>query len=284
MSSRAGRRPARAPPLRSQLGVLTRLSSLAVALFVSAIIFGATGAGIVAGRALARRKDGLKEPLGIIQGALVGLVALLLAFGLSMAVGRYQSRRDALVLETNAIGTTYLRAQTLSEPMRSDSLALLKRYADARIALSESVPDSAKFRAASRTSVGIQNRLWALAGRALNEAPIASAPRLYVETLNEMIDAHTTRVAALDNRIPAPVLWLQILASAVALGVLGMYLASHERGVLMALLAAGLVTIMLLVIVDLDRPHRGLITIPDGPLVALRESMNGPPAAPAPQP
>ncbi len=97
-----------------------------------------------------------------------------------------------------------------------------------------------------------------------------------------MIDAHTTRVAALDNRIPQPVLWLQLTASALALGVLGMLLATHERGVLMALLAAGLVTVMLLVIFDLDRPQRGLITIPDAPLVATRSSMNGPPAASGP--
>jgi hypothetical protein len=259
--------------------MLTTLSSLELALVVVAILFGATGLGIWIGRLLSRRHSGLKEPLGIIQAALVGLVALLLAFGLTMAVGRYQTRRDAVVLEANAIGTTYLRAQTLAEPMRTESLELLKRYGDARIALSESVPDSAPFRAASNESVEIQNSLWALAGDALNQAPEASAPRLYVETLNEMIDAHTTRLAALDNRIPPPVLWLQILAGALALGVLGMFLAAHERGVLMALLAAGLVAVMLLVIFDLDRPHRGLITIPDGPIVAVRESMNAPPAA-----
>ena len=199
-----------------------------------------------------------------------------------MAVGRYEARHAAVVLEANAIGTTYLRAQTLSEPVRTESLELLKRYADARIALSESVPDSATFRAASRESVDLQNSLWALAGDALNGAPTASAPRLYVETLNEMIDAHTTRVAALDNRIPAPVLWLQVLASALALGVLGMFLASHERGVLMALLAAGLFTVMLLVIFDLDRPQRGVVTVPDGPIVAVRESMDAPPAAVGP--
>jgi hypothetical protein len=131
-------------------------------------------------------------------------------------------------------------------------------------------------------SVEIQNRLWALAGDALNQAPSASAPRLYVETLNEMIDAHTTRIAALDNRIPSPVLWLQVLASALALGVLGMLLAAHERGVFMALLAAGLVAVMLLVIFDLDRPHRGVITIPDGPIVAVRQSMEAPPPAVGP--
>src|SRR6476620_4645023 len=158
--------------------------------------------------------------------------------------------------------------------MRTESLELLRRYGDERIALSESVPDSARFQAASNASIDIQNNLWALAGDALNQSPTASAPRLYVETLNEMIDAHTTRIAVLDNRIPSPVLWLQILASALALGVLGMFLASHDRGVLIALLAAGLVTVMLLVIFDLDRPHRGLITVPDGPIMAVRESMN----------
>ena len=214
--------------------MLTRFSSVTLALVVTAIIFGATGLGIWIGRTLARRRAGLKEPLGVVQGALVGFVALLLAFGLSMAVGRYEARRNAVVLEANAVGTTYLRAQTLAEPMRSESLGLLKRYADARIALSESVPDSRAFRTASNTSVALHSDLWALAGDALNGAPTASAPRLYVETLNEMIDAHTTRIAVLDNRIPAPVLWLQIVASALALAVLGMFLASHDRGVLMS--------------------------------------------------
>lgn len=263
--------------------MLTTLPSVGLAVLVAALMFGATGAGILVGRRLGRR-DGLKEPIGVVQAAIVGLVALLLAFALSMAVGRYETRRSTVVLEANAIGTTYLRAQTLAEPVRTESLTLLRRYVDARIALSESVPDSDKFDAASQTSVRIQNRLWALAGEALDGAPTASAPRLYVETLNETIDAHTTRVAALENRIPAAVLWLQILAAALALGILGMYLAAHGRGVAMALLAAGLVTVMLLVIFDLDRPHRGMITIPDTPLTALRQSMEQPPAAIAPSP
>ena len=79
------------------------------------------GTGIWIGRARPG-KSGLKEPLGVMQGALVGFVALLLAFGLTMAVGRYEARRNAVVLEANAIGTTYLRAQTLAnrcEPSRS---------------------------------------------------------------------------------------------------------------------------------------------------------------------
>src|SRR3954453_3290714 len=126
--------------------MLTRLSSVEVTLVVVVILFGSTGIGIWVGRILSRRKGGLKEPLGAVQAALVGFVALLLAFGLTMAVGRYEARRAAVALESNAIGTTYLRAQTLAEPMRSGSLQRLKRYTDSRIALSESVPDSRAFR------------------------------------------------------------------------------------------------------------------------------------------
>ena len=58
----------------------------------------------------------------MVQAALLGLVALILAFGLTMAVGRYDSRRAAVVDDANAIGTTYLRAQTLREPIRTASL------------------------------------------------------------------------------------------------------------------------------------------------------------------
>ena len=122
----------------------------------------------------------------------------------------------------------------------------------------------------------------ALAGEAINAAPTGSAARLYLETLNEMIDADTTRVAALNNRIPDAVLYLQIIVSAFASGILAMYLAMLGRAALPALLGALMVSVLLLVIFDLDRPHRGFITIPAAPLVAQRASMDLPPAAVAP--
>jgi hypothetical protein len=66
----------------------------------------------------------------------------------------------------------------------------------------------------------LQRELWGLAGQALAEAPLASAPRLYVESLNEMIDMQTVRVAALNNRVPGAVLTVEVLFAAVALGLL----------------------------------------------------------------
>jgi hypothetical protein len=255
------------------------LSSWALGALVFLTIVGTAVIGALVGRSLRKHAETLREPFGTLQGALLGLVGLLLAFGLSMAVSRYESRRSAVVDDANAIGTTYLRAQTLREPGRMQSLALLRRYTDTSIRLSDSVPGSRDARAAVAAGDVLQRRLWSLAGQTLARDPDASAPRLYVESLNEMIDMQTVRVAGLSNRVPGAILVLEVVGAAIALGLLALYFAIVGRGELMVLIAAGIVTLLLLVTFDLDRPARGVITVPDTALRNLRASMELPPAA-----
>ena len=95
-----------------------RLASWELGLLIVAIVMGFAVLGLVIGLQLRKHSETLREPVGAVQGALLALVGLILAFGLTMAVGRHDSRRAAVVDEANAIGTTYLRAQTLAEPMR----------------------------------------------------------------------------------------------------------------------------------------------------------------------
>ena len=261
-----------------------RLSSWELGLILLAVVLGTAAIGLVLGRYLRHRSEHLREPVSVLQAALLGLVGLVLAFGLALAVGRYEARRTAVVDEANAIGTTYLRAQTLPEPIRTQSLERLVRYTDTSIALSSSIPESAKADAAIAAGQRLQRELWGLAGHALEEKPVDSAPRLYVETLNSMIDMQTVRVAGLNNRVPGAVLAVEVGGAAVALGLLAFYLSILGRGVGTVLLAAGLITLLLLVTFDLDRPTRGLIKVPDTPLVNLRASMELPPAASAPEP
>ena len=247
------------------------------------MVLGATGLGIFLGHRVRHLSDSLKEPFGVLQAALLGVVGLLLAFGLSLAVSRYEDRRSNIVNEANAIGTSYLRAQTLAEPVRSRSLALLVDYTRSSIDLSDHVPGSAEARDARADEERIERRLWSLAGEALETAPTDSAPRLYVQTLNEMFDAETTRVASLGNRVPTAVLVLEVLGAALALGLLAAYLAIVGRGVLAVSLAAVLVAFLLLVTADLDRPTRGMIQVPDTVLKDQLASMSEPPAAAAPR-
>ena len=258
------------------------LNSWQLALVLVGILFGSVALGLLAGRALRHHAETLREPFGVVQAALLTLVGLLLAFTLAMAVTRYEARRAAVVDDSNAIGTAYLRAQTLREPMRSASLRLYPDYADASIALSETVPGSGDAKRAVARESRIQRQLWGLAGQSLAGRPVDSAPRLYVESLNEMIDMQTTRVAALNNRVPPSISLVVVLGAAVALGLMALYLAMFSRGVVTVLLAASLLSLLIYVTFDLDRPHRGFITVPDAPLVAVRAGMELPPAAQPP--
>ena len=259
------------------------LTSWQLALLIFAVIGGASALGVVAGRYARRSPDAYREPIGVLQGAFLGVVGLVLAFGLSLAVGRYQDRRADVVVDANTIGTAYLRAQTIAEPQRTRSLDLLREYNELAIRLTGEVPGSAAIRRTSAEQNEVQQQLWRLAGEALNGKPVDSAPRLYVDSLNDMIDQQTVRLTGLENRVPDAVLWLELLGAAVALGLLGLHLSTLGRGVVPVFAAAALVSLLVLVTFDLDRPTRGLIEVPATPLLAERATMSLPPAAPAPR-
>jgi len=258
-----------------------RLANPVLVIVVTVVVAGTTAAGIALGRRLKSSHDEIREPVGAVQAALLGFVGLLLAFGLTMAVGRYEARRAAIVTEANAIGTAFLRAQTIAEPQRSESIDLLRSYVTGRVDLTDIVTETAAFDRAVAATSEIQRSLWELAGESL-AASDGAATRLYVESLNVMFDAGGSREAAFHQRIPDSVVVLQIGGAALALGVLGLYLATLGRRVLTALLAAAMVILILLVALDLDRPQRGFITVPSTPLRNLEVSMQLAPASAAP--
>jgi hypothetical protein len=96
------------------------------------------------------------------------------------------------------------------------------------------------------------------------------------------IDADTARVAALSNRIPSLVVDVQIGGRALAMGAFGFYLGLLDRGVGTGLLAAGLVVLILLAVLDLDRPTRGIVEVPATPLTNTRAAMATDPATGGP--
>jgi hypothetical protein len=116
----------------------------------------------------------------------------------------------------------------------------------------------------------------------MNVRPRDSAPRLYVDSLNAMIDQQGVRLAGLNNRVPNAVLWLELFGAALALGLLGLYLSVLGRGLVPIVAAAILVSLLVLVTFDLDRPTRGLIEVPATPLLSEKATMSLPPTAPAP--
>ncbi len=253
-----------------------RLNTATLVILLIAVLAGSVAVGVLVGRAVRDRPGTRHETAGVVQGALLGLVGLLLAFGLSMAVGRYEARRALVVQEANDIGTTYLRAQLLAEPERTRSMELLEDYTAAAVEVADAVPDTTQYREAIAKVEGLQGELWAAAGDAVNADPVGTAPRLYIETLNDTFDTHTSRVASLGNRVPTPVMMLLVVGSAVAVGVLAFYLTLLGKGLATSLITAAVVVIILFVSFDLDRPRRGFIQVPDAPIVQLRDSFDQP--------
>ena len=263
--------------------VFFSLDSWQLGLVIFAVVGCGCAVGILIGRYLRRHSEHYREGIGALQGALLGLVGLILAFGLTLAVGRYQDHRADVVTDANTIGTAYLRAQTIAEPQRSRSLALLRRYNDLAIRVTHERPGSASLRATAAEQGRLQRMLWRLGGQAINARPRDSAPRLYLDSLNAMIDQQEVRLAGLTNHPPNAVLLLELFGAAFGLGLLALYISVLGRGLLPIVLAAAVVSFLVLATFDLDRPTRGLITIPATPLLAEKATMSLPPAAPPPR-
>lgn len=249
----------------------------AVATIITASVGAAVATGIVLGRWLRERNPRLHSSIGVVQGALFGLVGLLLAFGLSMAVDRYEHRRAATVDEANAIGSVEQTAVLLQDPFRTRTLELLTGYAAAAVRFSETVPGSNEFDDAQADISTTFDELWSEAGRIVTQDPTGTVPLLHLEALGDASNAHTVRSEALANRLPDEVTALLFFAVVLTLGVLGIHLTVVGRGLVSSIASAVVVVLILMVMFDLDRPHRGLITVPDTSLVAVHDGLTATP-------
>lgn len=196
-----------------------------------------------------------------LESGMLGLLALLIGFTFAMALSRFEARRDAVLHEANAIGTTALRARLLPDPHRSETLKLLKEYIQIRVGVAESGHSLAELNAAIDRSNAVQEALWiqtkALAAQDHNAVPTG----VFIQSLNEMIDAQAKRLSALRNRVPNLVLLGLFGFAAVAGGFAG-YVSglSEERTRWPVYILGALVCSVIVLILDLDRPSSGFIT------------------------
>lgn len=199
------------------------------------------------------------------------MLALLLTFTFSAALQRYEDRSQTVVAEANAIGTTYLRAGRLSAVMEEEVQALLRQYLDVRIQevridstepeLHESLLKQAK---------RMESQLWSHAVRAaeLDGRPVTSG--LFIQSVNELIDASGTRAAAL-NRHVLFLLFATIVLTTATLGYAS-GIAGH-RVTLAALALVMLIALIVHLIIDLDRPRRGAIQVRHESMLSLQQNI-----------
>jgi hypothetical protein len=213
---------------------------------------------------LGKRNEGhgVGGNIAALEQSVLALLALMVGFTFLMALTRFETRRETVLNEANAIGTTALRARLLPEPHRTESLKLLREYARIRVDFIPSGKSLAGLPNVINRSNQIHEELWQQV-KALSAKDNSMVPTgLFIQTLNEMIDNQGKRLAALRNQIPEVVLLSLFAIAAVSCGFAG-YASRLDplRTRLPATITAVLVSAVIFVILDLDSPSLGFITI-----------------------
>jgi hypothetical protein len=253
------------------------LLAIAVAFFLGVVEVGFR----IGTRHRSRLDEGANTHVGALQGALLGLLALLLGFTFAMGVSRFDNRRSILVDEANAIGTTYLRAQFLPDPHGQKARVLLRSYVDARVEFYNAGIDKERIIALNDAALRMNRELWQTAddAAALDQRSVITG--LFIDSLNDIIDLSEQRLASIENHVPEAVVLLLLGVTAGALGFIGYArgLNGHRRlgSILMFTL---LIAMVLGVILDIDRPRRGFIQVGQDSMLRLQASMEASMEAP----
>jgi hypothetical protein len=244
-----------------------------LAVLVLAFMLGALELGALLGRGRRRRaSEPLRDHVGNMQGSLLGLTALLLGFSFSLALQRFDSRSQAEVQEANSIGTTWLRSALLPEPQRAGVQTQLRRYIDLR----------AQASAISLAEDGLRDRLlvesnaalaqaWTLATEAAIAEPNPVRTGLFLQALNDTIDQLELRDAELRRHVPEAILLLLLASFVMTAGSVGYSVGlSGERPPLLTHGLMAMIALLAFVVIDLDRPRRGLIQVDQSSLLKLQ--------------
>ncbi|WP_380879537.1 hypothetical protein ACFB49_22850 [Sphingomonas sp. DBB INV C78] len=248
---------------------------------IAFLIFGGMFVMLYVGRLLRQRHKRQASPDGregeekessqesFMVSSVMGLLALLIGFSFSLAVDRFETRRQNVLEEANAIGTTYLRSQLLEEPHRARLSKLLADYTDVRIALATSRPGPAVQPLLTSNDRLIVD-LWTATVAAFPSMKPYDFSSSYLETMNAMIDMDATRKAGRQAHVPSEVFLVLLIYLFVAAGAIS-YMLVGQRGRETAIFLFVLFGIVLLLVIDIDRPTTGGIAESQLPMTQLRD-------------
>lgn len=244
---------------------------IAIILFILLIVFYFIGYQLRI-RKIRKNESHSVEDLSAINGTLLGLLALLLAFTFSMSNSRYDNRRQLVIEEANNIGTVILRTDIYPDSMRQLLRSHLKDYVEARIAFYQAGMHLEKIVAEYYKAAEISNKIWSIAANYAKTDHITTRTSELIPALNAMIDITTTRRAAGESTIPDSIMYFLLslcLCSAFLLG----YDHKNKFDWIVVIGFAIMLSSTVFTIIDMDRPRSGLINMdkPNEKIIELRE-------------
>lgn len=257
---------------------LTLIAALsALSLFIGMLVFFEVGRRFGLAR-LARDPEGLAKGTGAAEGAVFGLLGLILAFSFSGAATRFEERRHLITEEANAIGTAYLRLDLLPTNAQTELRTLFRHYLDVRSTIYQGSHGDSAASQKLETVARLQADIWTKSQSASrSDGASPDATKLLLPALNEMIDIATTRTTATENHPPFIVYVLLARLSIIGALLVGYAMSANKgRSPLHSISFAAVISLATYVIIDLEFPRLGLIRIDDADkvLVDLRKSLD----------
>jgi hypothetical protein len=255
-------------------------SPYAISLLGCAALFAGMICGAVSGhragrRWVARRQTSGELNTGVVDAAVLSLLGLLIAFTFSGAYGRYEQRRELIVEEANAIGTAYLRLRLLPADQQPALRETFREYAKSRFDTWRLLIDPAAARAEIDKSSKLQEEIWSAAIEATEGETTGDARKLLLPALNEMIDITTIRLIAVQSHPPSVIFLVLGLLALASAWIVGFGMAKSDAlSYSHAIGFAAAVALALLLIIDIEYPRYGLVTL-DGPHEILNELYQG---------
>ena len=250
-----------------------QFSGTVVFVVTVALVFFSVLAGSALGRRIRRRGDDTSNaPIGTVAGALLSLLAFILALTFGMAASGFDSRKALLLDEVNAIETAYLRAGFLPEPQRGETQALFRTYVNVATSALGQPEMLAQTMAVANA---LHDQLWSKVINLPKQSLDTTSVGLYVQSLNEVMDLYSKRLTiGLQYRIPRTFWWVLFILTALAMGSVGYQFGiSGTRVVPIALVLAIAFSSVIYLIEDVDRVTEGLLKVSQQPMVELQQRL-----------
>ncbi|MEJ2328397.1 MAG: hypothetical protein P8Z33_00875 [Gammaproteobacteria bacterium] len=212
---------------------------------------------------------------GIVQTSIFAVLGLVLAFTYSAGLTRFEARKAALLNEANALGTAFLRADMASEPGRTELMESLYEYAVTR-----SIPPRSSVTLKDQNvflskTLEKQARIWPATKRVIDQENPDPLEVSILASINNVLDAHTVRFAAVIDGLHPTIIFLLALVTLSAMAVAGFNAGIHGRMSRWRMTAFAIVlTALVFVILDLDRPNDGTIIVDQRLMNILIADMN----------
>lgn len=251
-------------------------------IWIVAALLGATVLAGEIGCLAGRRKhpssdEARRRTVGSVVGSLLGLLALLISFTFAMAAGRYDTRRQLVVSDANALGGLYLQSSLLPDPPRKAFKQLLRQYVDlrAQIALLHHDLSDAQTAQTTAKSERIHEQMWKVIQAAAESQPPVPVADDMLKRLIEVTSIYRERIFSWEGRVPDPVIWLLLFGAVTAIAVIGLYggLANH-RGLASRIAVTLLLCGTIYVVLDLDKPHQGIMPVSQSPVLHLVRTLD----------